>query len=320
MTAVHHALLPAGPQAAHIADFWWVMFAACAVVFVAMMIALAWAVWRAPRATADMLHVTPTARTERKAAWSVAIALTLSTLALLGLLAGSVMTDRALAQLPRDDAVNIRVTGHDWWWEVTYDDAKPERIFTTANELHIPVGRPIIVTLDAADVIHSFWVPSLAGKKDLIPGRVATLELRADQPGEYRGQCAEFCGMQHAFMAFTVFAMPAADYESWAQAQRRPAVEPAEARARRGRDLFLSGSCMLCHAIQGTTAGARKGPDLTHIASRARLAAGRLPNTPDDMEQWIRDPQRIKPGVNMPAHPLPEADLKALVAYLETLR
>ncbi|MGE5616660.1 MAG: c-type cytochrome, partial [Bacillota bacterium] len=269
---------------------------------------------------ADMLHFAPAKRTERRAAWSVGIAVAISTLALLGLLAGSVATDRALAQLPRNDALHIRVTGHMWWWEVTYDDADPTRMFATANEMRIPVGRPVVVTLDAADVIHSFWVPSLAGKKDLIPGRISTIELRADQPGEYRGQCAEFCGLQHAFMSFNVFALAPADYEAWAAAQRRPAADPADPLARRGRDLFLSGSCMLCHAIEGTTAGGRRAPDLTHVASRARLAAGRLPNTPADLEQWIRDPQRIKPGVNMPAHPLAEPDLKALVAYLETLR
>ena len=320
MTPVHDALLPAGPQAAHIADFWWVMFWVCVAVFIAMMIVLAWGVLRAPRSTADMLHVTPTTRTERRAAWSVGIAVAVSTLLLLGLLVGSVATDRALAQLPRNDALNVHVTAHDWWWEVTYDDADPTRMFSTANEMRIPVGRPVVVTLDAADVIHSFWVPSLAGKKDLIPGRRSTLELRADQPGEYRGQCAEFCGLQHAFMSFTVFALSSADYEAWVDAQRKPAAAPSDPVAQRGRDLFLSGSCMLCHAIAGTTAGGRKAPDLTHVASRARLAAGRLPNTAADLEQWIRDPQRIKPGVNMPAHPLQDPDLKALVAYLETLR
>jgi len=250
----------------------------------------------------------------------VTAAVAVSSILLIGLLVASVATDRALAQLPLVDAVNIHVTAHQWWWEVTYDDAQPERMFTTANEIHVPVGRPVLVTLHSDDVIHSFWVPSLHGKKDLIPGRIATIRFRADQAGRYHGQCAEYCGLQHAFMAFEVVAVPPEQFETWAQAQRKPADEPTDAAAQRGRDLFLSGSCMLCHAIQGTTAGARKAPDLTHVASRARIAAGRLPNTPEDLARWIADPHKAKPGVNMPAHLLSNDDLQALVAYLGTLR
>jgi cytochrome c oxidase subunit 2 len=230
------------------------------------------------------------------------------------------MTDRALAHLPLQDALPIRVTAHQWWWEVLYDDPQPGRIFSTANEIHVPVGRPVVVTLLADDVIHSFWVPSLHGKKDLIPGRTNVIEFRADQPGTYRGFCAEFCGLQHAFMSFDVVAMPPQEFDAWAQHQREPAPEPADASARRGRELFLSGSCMLCHAVHGTPANARKAPDLTHVATRERLAAGRIPNTPQDLAAWIADPQKIKPGVNMPAHPLPPDDLQALVAYLGTLK
>jgi cytochrome c oxidase subunit 2 len=214
----------------------------------------------------------------------------------------------------------VRVTAHQWWWEVTYDDPQPERMFATANELRIPVGRPIVVTLDASDVIHSLWIPNLHGKKDLIPGRTSTIQFRADKAGEYRGRCAEFCGLQHAFMAFDVIAMPSEQFETWADAQRQPAGEPEDAAAQRGRELFLSGTCMMCHAIHGTTANARKAPDLTHIAGRAHLAAGRLPNTPQALAAWIADPQKIKPGANMPAHPISGDDLNALVAYLGTLR
>lgn len=320
MIAEHSALLPAGPQAAHIADLWWLMFWACAAVFAAMMAALAWALWRAPRGNADTLPAIPSAHAERRTARPVAIAAATSAVLLVGLLVADVLTDRALAHLPRGDAVNVRIAAHNWWWQITYDDAEPARIFTTANELRIPVGRPVIATLTSSDVIHSFWVPSLAGKKDLIPGRTSIIEFRADRPGEYRGQCAEFCGLQHANMALTVMAVPPAEYDAWSEAQRRPAPEPADPAARRGRELFLSGSCMLCHAIQGTPALARVAPDLTHMATRSRLAAGRLPNTPQDLARWIRDPQNLKPGVNMPAHPLRDDDLQALVAYLETLK
>jgi cytochrome c oxidase subunit 2 len=232
----------------------------------------------------------------------------------------SIATDRALAGLALADSVPVRIVAHQWWWEITYDDASPQRVFATANELYVPVGRPVVATLESVDVIHSFWVPSLAGKKDLIPGRTATIEFRADVAGRYRGPCAEFCGWQHANMYLEVVAVPPAEFEAWAQAQRQPAPDPPDAKSRRGRELFLSGSCMMCHAIHGTTANARKAPDLTHVASRARLAAGRIPNTPSDLAAWIADPQRIKPGANMPAHPIPGEDLQALVAYLGTLK
>jgi cytochrome c oxidase subunit 2 len=178
----------------------------------------------------------------------------------------------------------------------------------------------VIVELNAADVIHSFWVPNLHGKKDLLPGQTTTIRLRADRAGTYRGLCAEFCGLQHAWMDYAVVAEPQADFDAWSARQRQDAPEPADEATKRGRDLFLSGSCMLCHAIQGTPGGGRQAPDLTHIASRASLGAGRLANTAENLAAWIRDPQQFKPGVNMPAHPLPDADMNALVAYLETLQ
>ena len=319
--SLHDALQPAGPQAAHIAGLWWLVLAICTVVFVAILVALAWALWRAPRAdAATPPEIAPPEATSRRFGRGIAAALGVCIVLLLFLLVASVATDRALASLPLANAVQIHLTAHRWWWEATYDDPKPERIFYTANELRVPVGRPVIVTLDSDDVIHSFWVPSLHGKKDLIPGRTSKITFRADRPGAYRGQCAEYCGLQHAHMGFEVIALPPADYEKWASAQREPAPEPADEKARRGRDLFLSGSCMLCHAVRGTTANGRKAPDLTHVASRTELAAGLLPNTPQALAEWIHDPQAIKPGVNMPAHLLAQADLDALVAYLETLK
>src|SRR5205807_4981036 len=163
----------------------------------------------------------------------VTAATVISTILLSGLLVASVATDRELAQLSLTDALNVRVRAHQWWWEITYDDPQPERMFATANELRIPVGRPVLVTLDSDDVIHSFWVPRLHGKKDLIPGRTATIQFRADAAGEYHGQCAEFCGWQHAFMAFTVIAEPPAQFEAWADAQRKIPSEPVDATARR---------------------------------------------------------------------------------------
>jgi cytochrome c oxidase subunit 2 len=319
--AAHDALAAAGPQAARIADLWWLMFWVCAFVFVVLLVALGWALWRGARSGAGTPpDAAPAAAAEKNVGRSVIAAVVVSAMLLIGLLVASVLTDRALAQLSRTDAIHVQVTAHDWWWAVSYDDPQPERTFTTANEMYIPVGRPVVVTLTSDDVIHSFWVPSLHGKKDLIPGRVATIQFRADHAGEYRGQCAEFCGLQHAFMAFDVVALPPAEFDAWAEAQRKPAVESEDAAARRGRELFLSGSCMLCHSIGGTTAQGHKAPDLTHFASRAHIGAGRVSNTAPNLAAWIIDPQLIKPGVNMPAHPLPAADLGALVAYLETLK
>lgn len=316
-----NVLVPAGPQAAHIAALWWLTLALCALVFIVVLGVLAWGLWRAPRG--DLLtppDTTPAPDAEQRLRRRVTAAVAISTILLIGLLVASVATDRALAQLSLVDAVHIRVTAHQWWWDVVYDDPEPERMFATANELRVPVGRPVIATLSSDDVIHSFWVPSLHGKKDVIPSRPATIQFRADKPGVYHAPCAEYCGLEHAFMRFDVIALPPEEYEAWAEAQRKPAREPQDAAARRGQELFLSGSCMLCHAVHGTTANARKAPDLTHVASRGQLGAGRLKNTPENLADWIADPQKFKPGVNMPAHLLIEDDLKALVAYMETLR
>jgi len=214
----------------------------------------------------------------------------------------------------------MTIVGHQWWWEIQYEDQQPSRTFTTANEIHVPVGRPVVVELHGGDVIHSLWVPSLAGKRDLIPGRTATLTFQADQPGIYRGQCAEFCGFQHAFMAFEVHAQPPADYEAWRQAQLKPAPEPADGQAQHGKQLFQSIQCAMCHTVQGTIAQAHNAPDLTHFASRRTIAAGTLPNTQANLASWIIDPQKHKPGSNMPSNPLSGEDLNALVAYLETLK
>ena len=315
------ALDAAGPQAAHIADLWWLTFWACAAVFIVVIGVLGWALWRSRRLAANGSPETkPAPRGERRLALGVGIGVAAASVLLAGLLVASVLTDRALARLPVDGALHVNVSAHQYWWEMVYDDPQPERVFSTANELYIPVGRPVVITLRADDVIHSFWIPNLHGKKDLIPGHVASIQFRADRVGTYQGRCAEYCGLQHAYMAFDVVAVPPERFMAWADEQRRPAIDPGDPLAKRGRELFLSGSCMLCHAIGGTTAQARKAPDLTHVASRAHLAAGRIENSPQTLAAWITDPQRIKTGVNMPDHLLPADDLAAIVAYIETLR
>jgi cytochrome c oxidase subunit 2 len=294
----------------------------CALVFAAIVAACLFALWRAPRADAatppDLSSLArPERRLHRGIGWAVAAA----TFGLLALLAADVFTSRALGRLPLQDAVNIELTGHQFWWEARYLDPDASRQFSTANELHIPVGRPVIVTLKSDDVIHTLWIPNLHGKRDMIPGRTATLQLRADQPGTYRGQCAEFCGLEHAMMALLVHAEPDAQYEAWAARQRRPAPQPASvAAAGRGRALFLASACVRCHTINGTGATAARGPDLTHLGGRRTIAAGMLPNDRAHLARWIQDPQALKPGVYMPATRLRPAELDDLIAYLETLK
>jgi cytochrome c oxidase subunit 2 len=191
---------------------------------------------------------------------------------------------------------------------------------TTANEIHIPVGRVVHFKLRSNDVIHSFWVPNLHGKTDLIPGHIADTWIRADRAGTYRGQCAEFCGYQHAHMALTVVAETEGQFRNWYAAQLQSAIQPATQQQARGRQVFLSSTCIMCHRIQGTDAGGAVGPDLTHIASRQTIAAATLENTREHLRQWILDSQAIKPGNRMPPNPLNAEDLEALLDYLQTLK
>jgi len=222
--------------------------------------------------------------------------------------------------VPRAHPLTIEVTGKQWWWDVTYADTSPSGRFTTANEIHIPVGQPVLFVLGARDVIHSFWVPNLAGKKDLIPGYTQSMWLQADTAGDYRAQCAEFCGVQHAKMALHVIAESPADYRRWVEAQRAPGRTPTDSVTERGREVFVTGPCAMCHAVTGTSASARNGPDLTHLASRRTIAAGTLPNTRGALAGWIVDPQQVKPGAHMPPNQLSPPDLDALLTYLQSLK
>lgn len=213
---------------------------------------------------------------------------------------------------------DIIVTGHQWWWEVRYSGAET---FTTANEIHIPVGRPVIVGLRSADVIHSFWVPKLHGKVDLIPGQTNYVRVEADRAGTFQGECAEFCGEQHAHMRLMVVAQQPDEYQRWLSQMRADAVEPTDPVAKHGQDVFLSQACALCHTIRGTLAQGVTGPDLTHIGSHHTLAGGELPNTPGNLAAWVTSAQNLKPGVKMPnISTLDGQDLRALVTYLESLK
>jgi cytochrome c oxidase subunit 2 len=203
---------------------------------------------------------------------------------------------------------------------VHYLDASGRIDAITANEIRIPTGRVVEVVLRSADVIHSFWVPSLVGKRDLIPGRPSEITIVADKPGIYRGQCAEFCGYQHAHMALTVVAERPDALEAWRKGQLEDAVSPTSDEERRGQQVVLSTGCVLCHTVRGTPAGGVSGPDLTHVASRQGLAADTLPMTTAALAAWIADPQGVKPGANMPRVDLGAADLNAVVAYVGSLK
>jgi cytochrome c oxidase subunit II len=303
----HEVLSPAGPLSSEIAQLFWVFVGVAAVVYLVVTGFLVTALRRRNEANA------------RAAVRVVSIAVALTSVILLGLGLSDFFAGRALAATPHDP-LRVRVTAHQWWWEIEYVDEQPSRRVRTANELRIPTQRPVQLELTADDVIHSFWVPSLQGKKDLLPGYTTSLALIASRAGLYEGQCAEFCGFQHAHMSVDVIAMEPQEYSRWYEAQLAPAAEPADGAALHGREVLLGSTCVMCHNIQGTDASAVAGPDLTHIASRRRLAAGTLSNTPANLAAWIRDPQALKPGTRMPATQLSGDDLAALTAYLSELR
>jgi cytochrome c oxidase subunit 2 len=285
-------------------------------VWIAVVIALLIALFR-PRYG---MGADTSASSEANAARFVAAAVGATAVTLVVLTVISYITDKRLASLTDDDSLTIEVTARQWWWEAEYVSKDPSRTLTTANEIHIPLGTPVNLKLASNDVIHSLWVPELMGKQDLIPGRENILRLIATRPGVYRGQCAEFCGVQHAHMALLVIAEPPAEFEAWMNQQLAPAAEPVSREARFGREVFLQKPCVMCHAILGTPAGSRAGPDLTHVASRRYLAAGTLPFTRGSLAAWVADPQSIKPGAKMPLAHLSANELNAIVAYLEGLQ
>jgi cytochrome c oxidase subunit II len=314
------ALEPHGPQAGRTLGLFWLFLGVAAAVWVLVVLALGLALWRRRRQPEPDSPLDIDPRAERRGERAVTALVALTALVLVVLTAASYLTGRGLAAIEDADALTIRVTGHQWWWEVTYEDPQPHRVLTTANEIHIPVGRPVRLKLQSPDVIHSLWVPNLFGKRDLIPGNVNEIRFRADEAGTWRGQCAEFCGLQHARMALLVRARPPEEFEAWRAEQLRPAEPPAEEERARGLQVFLNAPCVLCHAVRGTLAGGKMAPDLTHLASRATLAAGTLPMSRGNLAAWIVDPHGIKPGVNMPLIKLPPADFQALLSYLEGLR
>ncbi len=308
------------PAAREIEGLWWIAFTSTGVLSVLVFGGLFWGVRRSLRAgrthPADDPDPATRAREDR---WILILGAGLPGVFLTGFLIVAVGTGFSVAEPPSEPTLTVEVIGHKFWWEVIY----PEHGIVTANELHIPVGEPIEVRVTSADVIHSFWVPKISpGKIDMVPGRTNVIWMSADEPGAYRGQCTEFCGVQHALMSMLVVAEEPDDFEAWLARRGRPLALPDEPELLRGLEVFTDAGCAACHTMDGrvrTAVTGSPGPDLFDLRSRRTLGALAAENTRENLEAWIVDPHRFKPGVRMPAHRLGEDDLAALVTYLESL-
>jgi cytochrome c oxidase subunit 2 len=312
---------PAGSPNRIVNRLFWSMLVVSATVWIGVVGAALWGALTRRRTTREDLEpVVDLPNDDKQRQTRLVGALIAGTaLILLLFLVFDFTVGRALAEHP-NRALTIEIIGHQWWWEIQYVDADPSKIVVDANELHIPAGEPVQVTLSSRDVIHSFWVPNIIGKRDLIPGYTSSIFLDADRPGTYRAQCAEFCGVEHAKMALTVIVHSRADFTTWLAAQRAPATEPNDSSTKEGQRIFLAGPCSSCHSITGTAAYGTIGPDLTHLASRKTIGAGALANTRGNLAGWVVDPQSLKPGVRMPSNQLAPKDLLALLDYLESLK
>ncbi|MEX2598250.1 MAG: cytochrome c oxidase subunit II [Dehalococcoidia bacterium] len=301
-------LQPAGTGAERIASLWWLMLGLSIGVFLLVVLLLGYALFHQGNQRDEV-----PSRTSMALIFGGGAALPLLVIPALFVL--TLITMSALAPTEDAEALTVQVTGHQFWWEVEY----PDHGVVTANEIRIPAGEPVRLEVTSADVIHSFWVPELQGKIDMIPGRTNVTFIDAAEPGAYRGLCAEFCGVQHALMQLHVIAEPRDEFADWLKRQSAPATEADSALARRGEAIFMATGCAACHSIQGTGADADTGPDLTHLISRTSLAAGVLPTTRDNVREWIRNPQGVKPGNLMPAMEFDEDEWDALVEYLTGL-
>jgi cytochrome c oxidase subunit II len=309
------SILTTRSKPAHdIALLWWWMLAAAAIVFLGAvaMLVLAW--WRRDRPGLPFVGE----REDLSQGMVLVFGIVVPLVALVALFGVSdvYLVGQTSPPDPSSTRLTLNVIGHQWWWEIRYDDGRA----ITANEIHIPVGTRVNVVATSADVIHSFWVPALNRKIDMIPGLRNRVLLYASEPGVYRGQCSQFCGLQHANMAMKVFAQRPAAFRAWLAGQERPATTPTTGRAAAGRRLFTSAQCASCHTISGTPAQGTVGPNLSHVASRTSLASDEIPNTAAWLTAWLRNPQKIKPGDRMPDLGLSSSQISDLVAYLEQLR
>ena len=310
---------PRGPEADRILGIFWALLVAAAVVSMAV-VALWW--WGTVRGRADdeLDHRLEHVPDSRRGRWFVVGGGLVMPAVVMAVFFGVQIASTMAQTQPDPDGLTVEVVGHRYWWELTYRGVDGvEEAITTANEMHVPTGTDVTVVLRSEDVIHSFWVPELAGKVDLVPGRENQFVMSADEPGRYAGYCAEYCGLQHAWMKFEVVASPPEEFEVWARGHAEPAAEPDTELERRGREVFEGQSCVGCHTIRGVSEGADLGPELTHLASRDEIGAGILPLTEEDLRAWVANAQAIKPGAQMPPQELTTDELDALVAYLMSL-
>nr|WP_315382208.1 cytochrome c oxidase subunit II [uncultured Sphingomonas sp.] len=319
MNGLQSALAPAGEQAAGIHGLFWLMMLVCGAMYLLVLAGVAWTVWRAlrgRRVAGEPAIDPPDVGLHRGLlGWAGLIVVGLTVL-----ITASFLVERNIAAARAQDALEVRVTGHQWWWRIQYRDPRTGGWIETANELHLPLGRTTRVALGSADVIHSFWVPNIAQKLDVIPGRINLLDLTPTRPGWFRGQCAEFCGIQHAHMAFDVKVDAPEDFDRWLASQAKAAATPADPVAARGQQVVTGGQCAMCHAIRGTPATGRAGPDLTHFGSRRSVAAGTLTMSRGAIQGWIAQPQALKPGTMMPPVALSGPDADAASRYLMGLQ
>ncbi len=314
------ALDPHGPIAAHQADLWWVMLAFTTAVFLLVVFLLFAAIFRRRWATSTTAPDSKGGDLGRK--WLIIGGIALPLVVISILFGYSVSTFSFVESLKDNPEEIIKVIGHRWWWEVEY----PGHNITTANEIHIPVGVPVQLELEAADVIHSFWVPELSGKLDVVPTEINHLNLQVDDVGIYHGQCAEYCGIQHANMGFLVIAESNEDFNAWLDEQQQSIKTPTDQSVLQGQQVFMSAGCVFCHTVVGLDdkaidrSAVDLGPDLTHIQSRMMIAGATLTNNRGNLEGWIANAQNVKPGVLMPNMSLNSQDLQAVLAYLEYLK
>lgn len=303
---------PASNSARRVEDLWWVMFWLGTVIFVLVMLLVLYAVARGRRSHSD-----DSLTNKRRQSVVIAGGIVMPLLVLAVVFGYTLFTLTGLAEDRESSERTVEVVAHQFWWEVRY----PGEDVVTANEIHIPVGEPVEFKLTSGDVIHSFWVPELYGKIDMMPGTTTSVTFTADEPGRYRGQCAQLCGVQHANMALYIVAEEPGEFASWLDGQRELAEVPeAGTPLERGREVFLSSSCVYCHTVRGASnATGELGPDLTHLASRQTIAAGILENNPGNLAAWVVDPQHLKPGNLMPATNLSSEELQDLLAYLNSL-
>jgi cytochrome c oxidase subunit 2 len=313
---IQSPLAPTGDEASALHQLFVLMMVVCGLVYLLVLGGIAWSLLRLRRQTQGDAKGAVSDRSLDRGIWA-AVAVIVGGLTVL--IVGSFLADRALFATRGKPAMEVRVTGHQWWWRIEYRDPASGRWIETANELHLPRGRTTRVLLGSADVIHSFWVPNVAGKLDMIPGRRNVIDLTPRRAGWFRGQCTEYCGTQHAHMAFDVKVDEPAAFDAWLAAQAGTARPGTDPHAARGQAVF-AGACAACHVVRGTPASGRAGPDLTHVAARRSIAAGTLPMSRGGLQGWIAQPQALKPGTMMPAVPLSPQDADAVAHYLAGLR